>query len=53
VITDKGKEALNDWLKQQYNLPEDIYGCVEIDRTRQALEKLRAEVKTRMKPILP
>lgn len=53
VITEKGKRALNDWLKQQYNLPEGIYSGVAIDRARQALEKLRTEVKIRMKPILP
>src|SRR5437879_5033087 len=53
VITDKGKEALNEWLKRQFTLPEDTYDGAEMDRARRVLEKLKAEVKTRMKEILP
>lgn len=53
VITDEGKRALTDWLEREYTLPEGIYEGAGIDRARQALERLRAEVKTRIKLILP
>jgi DNA-binding MarR family transcriptional regulator len=53
VITEKGKEALNLWLHQEYTLPGDSYQGAGIDRARNVLQKLQTDVEQRIKARLP
>ena len=51
VITDKGKEALNQFLAREYKLPDEVYSATRKERALEALKVIKERVKSRMREI--